>query len=145
MVPAGVRRTRATEIYVRKGTGAPATLIEKLGIKPGHRVLLVGPFDPDFKQSLTRAGADVASRKRADNDVIFLRADSDSDLGQLWTLQAHMKRDGAIWVIRPKGVKTVTEADVLNAAKAAGLVDVKVARFSDTHTAEKLVIPVARR
>ena len=37
------------------------------------------------------------------------------------------------------------QADVLNAGKAAGLVDVKVVRFSETHTAEKLVIPVARR
>ena len=30
-------------------------------------------------------------------------------------------------------------------AREAGLVDVKAARFSDTHTAEKLVIPVTRR
>jgi len=29
--------------------------------------------------------------------------------------------------------------------KAAGLVDVKVVRFSDTHTAEKFVIPLASR
>jgi len=34
---------------------------------------------------------------------------------------------------------------VIAAAKEAGLVDVKVVRFSDTHTALKLVIPVARR
>jgi hypothetical protein len=33
----------------------------------------------------------------------------------------------------------------MRAGKLAGLVDVKVARFSDTHTAEKFVIPVARR
>jgi len=30
-------------------------------------------------------------------------------------------------------------------AKEAGLVDVKVASYSETHTAEKLVIPVAKR
>jgi len=39
----------------------------------------------------------------------------------------------------------ITERDVMEAAKAAGLVDVKVARFSETLTAEKLVIPVAQR
>jgi hypothetical protein len=33
----------------------------------------------------------------------------------------------------------------MKAGKAAGLVDVKVARFSDTHTAEKFVIPVRDR
>jgi hypothetical protein len=31
------------------------------------------------------------------------------------------------------------------AGKAAGLVDVKVVRFSETHTAEKFVIPKSRR
>ncbi len=31
------------------------------------------------------------------------------------------------------------------AGKRAGLVDVKVVSFSDTHTAEKFVIPVAKR
>ena len=136
---------KTPEIYVRKGSTTPPTLVEKLGIKPAQRILLVGTFDTEFKEALTRAGADVSARRRADNDVIFLRADTDGDLGQLWTLQPHMKRDGAIWVIRPKGVKAITEADVLNAGKASGLVDVKVARFSETHTAEKLVIPVARR
>jgi hypothetical protein len=34
---------------------------------------------------------------------------------------------------------------VLAAGKQAGLVDVKVVSFSDTHTAEKFVIPVAKR
>jgi len=39
----------------------------------------------------------------------------------------------------------VTESQVREAAKASGLVDVKVVSFSDRHTAEKLVIPLARR
>jgi hypothetical protein len=33
----------------------------------------------------------------------------------------------------------------MRAGKEAGLVDVKVVRFSETHTAEKFVIPRARR
>ena len=49
--------------------------------------------------------------------------------------------DGAIWSIRPKGVAEVSEAAVRAAALAAGLVDVKVARVSATHTAEKFVLP----
>ena len=47
--------------------------------------------------------------------------------------------------VRRKGRKDLTEGDVRAAGKAAGLVDVKVVRFSDTHTAEKFVIPVADR
>jgi hypothetical protein len=35
--------------------------------------------------------------------------------------------------------------DVIAAGKAADLVDNKVCRFSDTHTALRFVIPLARR
>ena len=48
-------------------------------------------------------------------------------------------------MIRPKGTKAITEAATMAAGKAAGLVDVKVVKFSETHTAEKFVIPVAAR
>jgi hypothetical protein len=48
-------------------------------------------------------------------------------------------------VIRPKGKAVITESDVMAAGKKAGLVDVKVVSFSETHTAEKFVIPVAKR
>jgi hypothetical protein len=39
----------------------------------------------------------------------------------------------------------VKDTDVFSAAESAGLVETKVAAFSATHTAEKLVIPLARR
>jgi len=50
-----------------------------------------------------------------------------------------------LWVVAPKGVKEITEADVLAGGRKAGLVDVKVVRFSETHTAHKFVIPKMRR
>ena len=52
---------------------------------------------------------------------------------------------GAIWVVWPKGRKELREDDVRNAAKAQGLVDIKVMSFSETLSALKLVIPVAER
>ena len=77
-------------------------------------------------------------------DLVFLGAESVGDLRRLAGLQVHLVRDGAICVA-PKGGREPREAHVLAAGKGAGLVDVKVARFSATHTAHKLVIPVARR
>jgi hypothetical protein len=69
-----------------------------------------------------------------------------ADLRRLVAVQHALARDGAIWVVRPKGRGiAVTERDAIEAGKAAGLVDVKVVAFSETHTAEKFVIPVARR
>jgi hypothetical protein len=123
----------------------PPSRLDKLGVKPSHLVLVVGLRDPAFTRELEAGGAAVSTRASAPADIIFYAADSRVALDQLGPLQKHLKRDGAIWVIRPKGVSTITEADVMKAGKAAGLVDVKVARFSDTHTAEKFVIPVAKR
>lgn len=123
----------------------PPGRLDKLGVKPAHAVLLLGVDDQDFARELAARGARVSTKPKGAADLIFYAANARAALGTLAQLATHLKRDGAIWVIRPRGVKEITEADVMKAGKAAGLVDVKVARFSDTHTAEKFVIPVARR
>ena len=61
------------------------------------------------------------------------------------TLRTSLKPNGALWVIRPKGRPEISEAAVRAAGRAAGLVDVKVVGFSPTHTAEKFVVPLAKR
>jgi hypothetical protein len=66
-------------------------------------------------------------------------------LAKLRDLQERIKRDGMIWIVTRKGKDGIKEADVRAAGKAAGLVDVKVAAFSETHTALKFVIPKTMR
>ncbi|HYI12633.1 MAG TPA: hypothetical protein VEK57_26515 [Thermoanaerobaculia bacterium] len=124
----------------------PKSVVQKLGIKPGQHVSLENFDDDAFAADLEKAGAQVhRGRARRNSDVILYGAGTRADLDRLKSLRDSLVPDGALWVIRPKGVKAITEADVMAAGKAAGLVDVKVVRFSDTHTAEKFVIPVARR
>jgi hypothetical protein len=51
-----------------------------------------------------------------------------------------------VWVVSPKGKGIeVRDVDVMAAGRDAGLVDNKVASFSATHTALRLVIPKADR
>jgi hypothetical protein len=123
----------------------PPGRLDKLGVKASHVVLVLGVDDSEFTRELEKRGAQVSTRAAGEADVIFYAAPARAALEKLRSLQKHLKRDGAIWVIRPKGVQAITEADVMKAGKAAGLVDVKVARFSETHTAEKFVIPVRNR
>lgn len=122
----------------------PKSRAEKLGIKAGQRVALVGGADEALGKEIAARGATVGAL-RAETDIIFYFAESRAALDKLAALAKKLKKDGAIWVIRPKGVESITEKDVLSAGRASGLVDVKVAAFSPTHTAEKLVIPVNRR
>jgi len=124
---------------------SPKSRLEKIGVKAGQRVSLAGLKDRAFLDELTAAGADVSERVRKDSDVIFVAVESAADLSRIGVLRAALASDGALWAIRRKGVPEASEALTRAAGKAAGLVDVKVVRFSDSHTGEKFVIPKARR
>ena len=123
----------------------PPSRLDKLGVKADQLVIVHGVNDDGFAGELKARGARVSTRLAGEADIIFYGAESRPALNRLQALQKNLKRDGAIWIVRPKGVEAITESDVMKAGKAAGLVDVKVARFSDTHTAEKFVIPVRDR
>jgi hypothetical protein len=112
---------------------------DKLGVKAGQSVLLVGVTDPLFIDELQARGARVT--RAGAPDVIFCAIESRLAPQKLPELANRMKRDGALWTIRPRSSPHISESDVMKAGKAAGLVDVKVVRFSDTHTAEKFVVP----
>jgi hypothetical protein len=105
-------------------------LLDKLGIKPGQRIVLIGRFDPDFIEQLRARGASVSRRAVRDADHIFLAAGTATDLRKIAPL---------------KGVKAITEAGTQRAGLDAGLVDVKVVSFSPTHTAEKFVYRLVDR
>lgn len=123
----------------------PSPLLDKLGVKPDSRVSVLGIADEGFWHDVTARTRDVAREARADADVVLFSAENKEALAGIEPLIPSIKRSGAIWVVYPKGKQHVTEGDVMAAGKEAGLVDVKIASFSATHSALKFVIPVAKR
>jgi len=122
------------------------TRLQKLGVKAEWRVSVVSVGDPAFVKELRAAVAQVSIGRLLDgSDAIFFGAVHEKELVRLGALKRSMKQNGALWVIRPKGRPEISERAVMDAGKAAGLVDVKVISFSPTHTGEKFVIPVANR
>ena len=122
-------------------------LLDKLGVKPGARVAIIRIRDEVFRALLPERTTDITEgNPLPQTDLIFLAADSVDELLEIGTLQESLVPNGAIWVVSRKGkAATLRDVDVIDAAKSVGLVDNKVASFSDTHTALRLVIPVARR
>jgi hypothetical protein len=124
-------------------------LIDKLGVKPGMRVAIVGPVDPDgsFRELLAERTDDItAGPPLADTDLVFFAADSQADLAGLRDIRYRIRPNGAVWIVSRKGrAASLRYDDVLAAAKSNDLVDNKVVSFSDTHTALRFVIPVALR
>ena len=121
-------------------------LLDKLGVRPGQRVWVLGVEDAAFLKDLGTRVPDFARNQRSDGaDLIFLGAEDLNALARMRSLAGAIQKNGAIWVVYPKGQKHIREADVMAAGKSAGLTDVKICRFSETHTALRFVIPLARR
>ena len=120
--------------------------LDKLGVKPGMRVALVGLDDAAFRRELNTRTQDIAEgRPKKDTDMILFSIAAPAPLARLATLQGSIKRNGSIWVVWPKGRPHIKEDMIRSAAFEHGLVDVKVIAFSETLSGLKLVIPLARR
>ncbi len=123
----------------------PRTLLDKLGVKPEHRVSLDGVDDDTFLEQLHARAREVLLEQAPDSDLIFLQAEEVSRLENLGALRPSIQPAGAIWVLWPKGQQHIKEGDVRGAARSVGLVDVKVVSFSDRLSGLKLMIPRNQR
>ena len=126
---------------------SPPSRMDKLGVKPGMRIALVGMDDDALIEDIGAKGARLETSARSKGlDMIFFAAHAPRDLSRLEAIAGRLQPAGAIWLIRAKGRGApISERESMAAGKKAGLVDVKVVSYSDTHSAEKYVIPVARR
>ena len=122
-------------------------LLDKLGVKAGSRVAIVDLNDPWFLSLLRERTSDIVrNRPRKPVDLVFMGAQDEGDLKQLKELKLWIEPNGAIWVVRPKGARSsLRETDLIEAGLAAGLVDNKIASFSDTQGAMRFVFRLRDR
>jgi|SRR5664279_1810842 len=120
----------------------PKSTVDKLGIKPGLKISALN-LTGDRTMDDARNGASAFSDKKSlpDSDMIFFGASTASELDSIKTILPSLAPRGVVWIVYPKGRKEITELQVLNAGRDAGLVDVKVVSYSATHTALKFVRP----
>jgi hypothetical protein len=124
----------------------PKGLFEKLEIAAQSRVAVVDVHDTLFLTALRERAASVAEgRVPGGSPIIFFGAETRDALRKIHLLRARLVDSGVLWIVRPKGSKAISEADVFDALRTAGLVDTKVVAFSKTHTAHKAMIPVELR
>ena len=117
------------------------SLIDKLGVKPGAKIAIVGVDDPDFLKELRQRTSDITHGKPSGLcDIVFMSADTRTDLRLISQVKSWIEPNGAVWVVRPKGGRSeLRDTDVIQAGLDAGLVDNKIASFSETHGAMRLV------
>jgi hypothetical protein len=136
----------AAERWEKKLGEAPKPLVDKLDLKPGASVLLIGTHDDTLCAQIAERTSKVSRASTAKNrDVVFVDVRGNADMSRIDRASAAIADTGAIWVVHPKGPNGVADTAIFAKAKALGLTYTKVARVSDTLTAEKLVWPVASR
>ena len=124
----------------------PKSRAEKLGVKGGMQVAMVGSFDADFQKELRAITKNISEGKIVEG----ARADFCGDgIGERFRRRGKfaksLKGATGLWIVYPKGKKEIAENDVIGAGRKAGLKDVKVVGFSPTHTALKFVLPLDKR
>ena len=112
----------------------PKSTTEKLGIKPGLVISAIAMGDDNFVRDLRQQGKSFSESKALKNsDLVFFGANQRAELSRVQKLLVpSLASAGALWIVYPKGKQEITELQVLEAGRAAGLVDVKVVRFSET-------------
>ena len=122
-------------------------ILDKLGLKPGHAVRVVGKGD---KALLARVREKVgrALVRRGLADVVLYWPRSEGEITpSLAELRGGIVEDGGIWVFTAKrgqrsasGMEYLNQTDLIPLGLAAGLVDNKTCSVSDTESGMRFVI-----
>jgi hypothetical protein len=117
----------------------PKGRMDKIGVKAGMRVAVMGVADPTLSGELTERGA-VPVTELADLDLLFYAADSAKQLARIDALVPMLAENGVLWIVSRKGKSAAVKVvEVVAAANAHGLVDNKVVALSPTLTSLRFV------
>ncbi|MEM0925509.1 MAG: hypothetical protein AAGJ83_05685 [Planctomycetota bacterium] len=111
----------------------PPTRPEKLGVKSGQSYVLVGGT-PAFAKELRAAGLRETEHVSS-ADLVFMFLPSKAELKRFDDHYQRSKTATHFWIVWPKGVEAIRQADVIANAKELGMGPGKVMSFDDSLTA----------
>jgi hypothetical protein len=117
----------------------PRTIADKLGVKEGHHVRVLNMDDPELMNCLEIKKTKLVKDPFARYDLVMLGVERPSELAKIEDLSENLNPKGAIWVVLPKSIRTVTKANVIAAVREAGLNHVETVDYSETQHAHKIV------
>ena len=127
------------------------SLVEKLGIKPGHRVYFGNPPE-DYSKTLGALPEDTILLKALKDPCGFIqfftkdKAELESTFPRL---KKNLEQDGSLWISWPKGASKIrtdlNENIVREIGLRNGLVDIKVCAVDDIWSGLKFVVRLRDR
>ena len=128
------------------GVQPARAVVDRLGVRAGMRVALVGVDDGDLPRLVAERTQKVTTMApRGPVDMIIYQAEGTFALLRLNELVRSVTDGGALWVLWPRGQEHITQTHVQRAGHASGLQDVKIASVSDRLSGLKFVRRDRRR
>jgi DUF3052 family protein len=131
----------------RRARYAAKDVTDKLGIKPGHAVRVVGKGDRELLDKVrAKVGRKLAGEKTPADVILYWPAEASDVTPTLKKLKLAIKPDGGVWIISTKkgkafgGAPYLPDAILIPLGLAAGLVDNKICSVSDSESAMRFVI-----
>jgi hypothetical protein len=122
----------------RKKILNPPTLGDKLGIKPGKTVLLVGALPAEVAAAAKAAQTAAKLPKTIAADIAALMLNPGQEEQLIVAAAKALAPGAALWLVYEKG-RAVNGDAIIARARKAGLKDTKVARISETHAALRFI------
>ncbi len=123
----------------------PKTPAQKLGLHAGDRVRLVNVEDAAVLGSLSESRINATVDRIDECDAILLFVERPQDLRQVPSLVETLTPTGSLWILIGKTTRTVTQGNIVAAARGVGMVEVRETSVSDQHNAYKLARPTIVR
>jgi hypothetical protein len=82
----------------RGDTPATKPLLDKLDVKAGMRVAVLGVADAAFREE-PAARVKIEKQLKGGVDIVFLGVEGPDDMTRLAELKGWIARDGAVWVV----------------------------------------------
>ena len=108
----------------------PPNRMDKLGIKPGTTCWISKGFDRSLLSEIKERGG-KSTRTIGKCDLAFFFIEATEALGELLTVCQTLPTDTNIWVVYPKGAKSITQSDVMSALKKIDFGPSKTASFAE--------------
>src|SRR5438046_8908011 len=102
----------------------PKARMEKLGVKEGAKVTVIGKLEAEFEAELKKVAPDFARGTIAkDTEFIFLTAETEKELARATNIARVMRGATALWIVYPKGRRDIAESGGTSIGRKAGLND----------------------
>src|ERR1700760_928837 len=86
----------------------PKSRVDKLGVKSGMQVSLLGKFDAEFQKELSGATKNVSKGKVAtESELIFVGVESADGLGDVANIAKSVEGAAGLWIVYPRGKKEI--------------------------------------